>query len=183
MSNDDLEKQLGQAMDGEPTPGAPVDAAFEEPTPSTSKKTLKGAMVAKPVERIAKPVERSAEEAYLQGKLDALTELMAAERGVKVKVANAKAAVEADETPEETVKFRVNLPPEAANLRIDGREYYHGFTYEIPYRQAKSMQDNQARAWQHHEQVAGHRQHAAGVSTSGIHISGQGQVLTNPTAF
>lgn len=177
--SEELDKHLAAAMgEGTPTPGAPIDAAFE-PAPevvSTSKRTLKGAMV-------AQPVPPSREELKLQLKLEILTEMLAEERKAKGKVSASAKAVDEDAEPEETVMFKVFLPPQAANIRVDGFEYYHGFTYDIPIRQAKSMQDIQAQAWRHNEQVMGYRPHAAGVQTSGSHINGAGQQVTNPVGF
>lgn len=179
--SEEIDKHLAAAMgepEGTPTPGAPTDAAFEEPVQSTSKRTLKGAMV-------AKPVPPSMEEMRLQIKLELLKELLAEANAAKGKVSTSAKAKEAleDAEPEETVQFKVWLPPQAANIRLDGFEYYHGFTYDIPIRQAKSMQDIQAQAWRHNEQVMGYRPHAAGVSTNGSHINGLGQQITNPIAF
>jgi hypothetical protein len=180
--SEEIDKHLAAAMgEGTPTPGAPTEAAFDAPEPkSTSKRALKGPMVADTV-KTAPPPEVSREELKLQLKLEILQELLAEKHAADGKVRVDKKVQREAAPPEETVKFRVNLPPQAANIRVDGREYYHGFTYDIPLQQALSMQDIQAQAWRHDEQVQGTRPHAAGARTGGIHINGQGQVMTNPS--
>lgn len=165
MNNDDLDKQLSDAM------GAPA-----EPT-STSKRTLKGPMVADKV--ISEPVRESFEEMKLRAKLEVLQELLAEERSAK-KAVKHDAVVASEREPEEEVEFTVNLPVQSDCLRIDGREYYHGHTYKVRKNQAISMRDNQFTAWKHDEQVQGKRMHPSGFVTSGMTVNPLGQVMSRP---
>lgn len=57
----------------------------------------------------------------------------------------------------ELVEFFVNLPVHAGMIRIDGREYYHGFTYKIRADQRASLADIAGKAWAHDEEVRGQR--------------------------
>ena len=63
----------------------------------------------------------------------------------------------ADEEEAVLIDFQVQLPPHAGSLRIDGREYFHGFTYKVKPRSAATMADMQARAWDHDKEVLGQR--------------------------
>lgn len=184
MSND-IDKHLADAMgDGGD------DGKKEEPKASTSKATLRTpAIVAKPAEEsVAPPPQLAYELLKLEAKNAALMELLAEERALRLagsaidKKLGRHAAVVEDAEPEETVRFKVNLPAQADKIRIDGREYYHGFTYDIPMRQALSMRDIQAQSWRHDDQVRGFTPHSRGSSTSGIHIDGNGNAITNPAA-
>lgn len=181
MSND-IDKHLADAM-GDDAP-APKST-------STSKQTLRTpAVVPAPAaaaapEPVAVPVEPSKAEMYLQMKLDIMKELLAEERalrGTGKRLEKDLGLAAEDKEPEETVRFRVHLPAQADKIRVDGREYYHGFTYDIPLRQAASMRDIQANSWRHDDQVRGFTPHSRGSSTSGIQIDGNGNVLTNPAA-
>jgi hypothetical protein len=64
-----------------------------------------------------------------------------------------KAAVREEERAYELAEqledFTVDLPEYAPMLKINNVGFYHGCTYEIPYSQARSMADIQARAWEH----------------------------------
>lgn len=173
MNNDDLDKKLGDAMGDIGPQEQPA-----EPPPSTSKRTLKGPMVAAPV--ISEPVRESFEEMKLRAKLEVLEDLLREERAARrnVKLDTLKA----DETkePEETVTFTVNLPVQATNLRVDGREYYHGHTYQIRQSQLASFLDMQFMAWKHDEQVRGYRPVAPGFSTGDMSINANGQAISRP---
>jgi hypothetical protein len=61
-----------------------------------------------------------------------------------------------DDTPA-MMEFLVNLPPHAGNIRIDGREFFHGFTYSVSPAQYAALADAQARAWNHDREVMGQR--------------------------
>jgi hypothetical protein len=64
-----------------------------------------------------------------------------------------KAAVREEERAYELAEqledFTVDLPEYAPMIKINNVGFYHGCTYEIPYSQARSMADIQARAWEH----------------------------------
>lgn len=53
--------------------------------------------------------------------------------------------------------FTVNLPEFSHCLTIDGKMYLNGQTYEVPYSMARSMADQQARAWEHDREKDGYR--------------------------
>jgi hypothetical protein len=53
------------------------------------------------------------------------------------------------ELAEQLEDFTVDLPEYAPMIKINNVGFYHGCTYEIPYSQARSMADIQARAWEH----------------------------------
>lgn len=60
--------------------------------------------------------------------------------------------------PEERLCFiRVMLPPFAADVRINGTIYQHGWHGEVPYNLYLSMQDIVARAWDHQYDTEGHK--------------------------
>jgi hypothetical protein len=179
--SEEIDKHLASAMgQDEPAPDTTnlLNDQVPAPVTSTSKRTLKGPVAERVV--IAPPPQPSFAELKMQAKIEVLQEMLAEQKVAEGKVkADKRVAVEAAE-PEEMVQFKVNLPPQAADISVDGREYYHGFTYKLPLRQAIAMQDIQAQAWRHDEQVQGTRKHAAGYRTSGIHINGQGQEMTHP---
>lgn len=52
----------------------------------------------------------------------------------------------ADEALED---FHIDLPEYTPLIKINNVGYYHGCTYEVPYSQARSLADIQARAWEH----------------------------------
>lgn len=64
-----------------------------------------------------------------------------------------KAAVREEERSYELTEqledFTVDLPEYAPMIKINNVGFYHGCTYEVPYSQARSMADMQARAWEH----------------------------------
>ena len=66
-----------------------------------------------------------------------------------------------DKTPAvvkpDLVDFFVNLPVHAGMIRLDGREYYHGFTYKVRADQRASMAEIAGKAWAHDEEVRGQR--------------------------
>lgn len=158
---EDLEKQLAAAM-------------AAEAAPSTSKATLRGALVADKVH--PKPAESQYElEMRLRGEI--LLDLLAKQAAGKDALKDVR-KIERPERPdidEPNVSFKVSLPPQAQNIRLDGMEYYDGFTYDVPPLQAKSMLDIQAQSWKHYRQVRGDNAFADGFRTEGSPISARGQ--------
>lgn len=59
--------------------------------------------------------------------------------------------------PEEMVEVRIDLPPHSGALIIDGRQYFHGFTYKVNASQARSFHDIMDKAWRHEKEVRGER--------------------------
>ncbi len=53
--------------------------------------------------------------------------------------------------------IQINLPPHSSVIRIDGRDYYHGFKYEVPETAVPTFNDIMAQAWKHEEEVRGAR--------------------------
>jgi hypothetical protein len=154
---------------------AGADDAEPLPTPeapkSTSKRTLKGPMVAEPA--VQPEPQLSLAEMRMQMKIEILEEMLREERALKKTVMTHAVTAQVDE---EKVNFTVNLPPQAADIRIDGRVYHHGMTYAVGARQAESMRDIQFLAWKHDEQVQGYRPHASGHRTSHMSINKDGNV-------
>ena len=72
-----------------------------------------------------------------------------------------EAAVKAEETAlsptDRLTDFVVDLPEFTYLIKIDGRDYYHGCSYRVPVRQADSMRDIAARAWEHDWEINGRR--------------------------
>ncbi len=171
MTKKDLDNSLEAAMGNVPPQ--------EQPAESTSKQTLRTPPVVA-AKVISEPKPESFEEMKLRAKLEALQELLAEQMATKKagKAIQAEAAEKAE--PEELVEFTVNLPVQAQNIRLDGREYYHGHTYKIRESQIDTFRDIQSMAWKHDDQVRGYRPHAAGAITSGVHINRAGQVMTRP---
>jgi len=52
---------------------------------------------------------------------------------------------------------KIDLPPHAPDVRIDGRVFQHGLTYKVTAVQAASMREIMFRAWSHEEEVRGQR--------------------------
>lgn len=130
MTDDDLNRALN---------GEAADPAKPE-VKSTSKRALRGP------DKPAAPVDgESIEEMKLRIRSEVLAELLAEQKDKKA------------EPAKEYVDFRVDLPIQSNCIRVDGREYYHGMTYKIEVRQAKSMAEIQARAWAHENEVRGVR--------------------------
>ena len=173
--NDDLDKHLADAM-GAGTPEA--DKGAERPARASKQALRTPALVAEPV--ISEPVPETFEEMKLRAKLEALQELLAEQHKVTkaVKQDTVRAAMEAE--PEEKVDFTVNLPVQATNIRVDGREYYHGHTYKIRKSQQDTFRDIQAMAWRHDDQVRGYRPHADGYRTNNVQVNAQGQAMSRP---
>jgi hypothetical protein len=55
------------------------------------------------------------------------------------------------------VDIFIDLPPHASMLRIDGREFHHGFSYKIPAVQEPTFRDIMDKAWRHEREVSGQR--------------------------
>ena len=72
-------------------------------------------------------------------------------------IKESKAATPSKEATKELVDFFVNLPVHAGMIRVDGREFYHGFTYKIDVRQRDSFAEIAGKAWAHDEEVRGTR--------------------------
>lgn len=182
MSNDDLEKSLNAAMGDLPpqeqpaTDTTPPPVAQEKPR---SKASLRTPPVVAP-KTISEPVPESFEEMKLRAKLEAYKELLAEQMAVKKEGKAIAQKLIDDAPPEELIEFTVNLPVQASNIRLDGREYYHGHTYKIRESQLTTFRDIQSQAWRHDDQVRGYRPHAAGVSTSGVTINRDGQAMSRP---
>jgi len=182
MSNDDLDNAMGEAMGEMPAdpgiPNTPIDALPSETAPEPkkrgrSKKELRTPPIVAPkVEDITPEPQLSYEMLKMQAKIDALQELLIEQRELGTKVMKAEVKARVVEAETDKVDFRVNLPVQAADIKIDGRAYYHGHTYRVGRKQAITMQDIQFNAWKHDEQVQGQRAHAAGIRTKAITIDG-----------
>lgn len=161
--SEDLDKELNDALNA----AAPK---------STAKQTLRTPPVV--AEKVVSEAPRESEaEMYLRIKGEVLADLIREQK----KGHNVLAEVEAKEkAAEEMVDFHVNLPVQAANIRIDGREYYHGHTYKIRVSQVSTFLDIQALAWRHDETVQGQRRHAAGARTGNMAINANGQAMSSP---
>jgi hypothetical protein len=55
------------------------------------------------------------------------------------------------------VDVYVRLPPHASKIQIDGRQYFHGMTYQVTPGQLDTMTEIMGRAWAHEEEVQGQR--------------------------
>lgn len=58
---------------------------------------------------------------------------------------------------DEEMKFKCDLPEHADSIMINGVRYYHGFTYPVPRHVFVSLQDIQARAWDHDADIRGEK--------------------------
>lgn len=169
MSNDhddDIAKAMAAGEDA-PKPAASTPKASLRTPPLVAEKEA-------PI--TAKPRESEAEmELRLKGKiLMDLIQAQATSKSALKDVEKKEKALRGDED-EEPMRFTVNLPPQAQNIRVDGMEYYHGHTYLIAPLQWKSMQDIMARSWLHYRQVRGDAEYAAGFKTGEQAISAAGQ--------
>jgi hypothetical protein len=88
----------------------------------------------------------------------------------------------------------VNLAPYAAYVMLDGVAYYHGLTYSMPYGQARVLDDQCWRSWEHqHEIDTGHKRTAdlsrrrvsrlLGPGDEGLTIGAPGQKVNTRTAL
>jgi hypothetical protein len=71
-----------------------------------------------------------------------------------------RAEIEMAEGDDEIVEIVIDLPRYAHRMTIDGMEYYHGLTYEVPQRKYRSMLDTMARSWEHNREIHGDRRQA-----------------------
>ncbi len=55
------------------------------------------------------------------------------------------------------VDVRIDLPAHAGALIVDGRQYFHGFTYKVKPEQAVAFRDMMDKAWRHEKEVRGER--------------------------
>lgn len=53
------------------------------------------------------------------------------------------------------VSFTVDLPAYAANILINRRPYWHGHSYDVPIHLARTLADEQFKAWRHDDQIDG----------------------------
>lgn len=53
------------------------------------------------------------------------------------------------------VEVTVDMAPYAAFLMLDGTQYYHGYTYKVPFRVACVILEQMQRTWQHQDQIDG----------------------------
>lgn len=182
MSNDDLNKSLNEAMGNVPEqelpPATSADPAVNARAQSKAKANLRTPPLV--AEKVSEPVRESEAELRMRIKLEVLQELLAEQVKVKREGKAIHAAAVEEAEPEELVNFTVNLPVQATNIRIDGREYYHGHTYKIRVSQLDTFRDIQSLAWRHDDQVRGYRPHPGGARTNGVHINREGQVMTSP---
>lgn len=62
-----------------------------------------------------------------------------------------------DVAPYEIVSVTVELPPQAGDIRIDGRVFQHNGKYNVTAAQAESLNDIMYRAWSHYREVRGEK--------------------------
>ena len=61
------------------------------------------------------------------------------------------------EPDEQYEDYTVDLPEYTPFIKINNVIYFHGITYEVSYKKARSMADLQARAWEHDREKDGKR--------------------------
>lgn len=160
---EDFDKTLADAM------------ASDTPKQGTSKATLRTpplvAAKAEPEVAVSAPPRETEVEMGLRLKGEILMDLLQQQASGKnaLKDVEKTARPQRPDIDEPDVIFTVDLPPQANNIRLDGKEYYNGHRYPVPPLQAKSMLDIQARAWLHYRQVRGDKEYAAGFQTSAPH--------------
>lgn len=57
-----------------------------------------------------------------------------------------------------TVEVKINLPPQAGDIRMDGRVFSHGGAYKIREDQMPTINEIQFRAWSHYREVKGEKE-------------------------
>lgn len=57
----------------------------------------------------------------------------------------------------EMVEILIDLPPQAADIRVDGRVFQHNGRYKVREDQAISLQEIMYRAWSHYREVKGEK--------------------------
>lgn len=53
------------------------------------------------------------------------------------------------------VHVTVDIAQFAANIMLDGVQYFHGFTYEVPHRVRLVLMEQMQRTWQHQDEIDG----------------------------
>ena len=100
----------------------------------------KSALRAKAQEAVKTQMAEDAADAYLE-------QCMAEERRL--------AGLDKDELNTEEVKVTIDLPEFAASIRLNSRDYFHGFTYTVPMHVYESMAEIMNNAWEHQSEIEG----------------------------
>jgi hypothetical protein len=68
---------------------------------------------------------------------------------------------------EQTEDVQINIAPYVANeklkaccISLDGRLFFHGLVYQVPYSVARTLEDIMARTWEHEREIKGDRRKA-----------------------
>lgn len=60
-----------------------------------------------------------------------------------------------DGVKDEMVDVTIDLAEHSDNIKLDGRQYWHGRTYPVPRHVADTLRDIMARGWNHQDEVDG----------------------------
>ncbi len=160
-NRDDAEETFIELGDDEPTPE--LDAAAPAPEP------------AKPRRRRAEPAVTASEEEPRLHPILSNADVLAARAKAKARLdkerhaAAMKAVEEAeaerlrveeglvtgDGAKDELVEMTLDLAQHSQNITLNGRPYWHGFTYKVPRHVADTLRDIQAQGWKHQDVVDG----------------------------
>ena len=67
------------------------------------------------------------------------------------------------------VHVTIDMAPFLRHIMIDGTQYFHGYTYEVPWKRAAVLYEQMQRSWHHQDEIEGrgrseaYRQHGKNV--------------------
>ena len=85
-----------------------------------------------------------------------------------------------DPVMDESVRVRIDLPEFAAYLSLNGRQYWHGHSYEQPRHVTNTLREMQQRAWDHQAEIDGKSKNAAYRKPLDTRVSGSGAIQNAP---
>ena len=121
-------------------------------------------------------IDRRVDAAHLSDEDRAAIKAKAREHVAKKRKDKAEAELLAKEIREEEIAYnpaeqiedvQINIPPfvaaeklHGACISLDGRLFFHGLVYPVPYGVARVLEDVMARSWEHEREIHGDRRKA-----------------------
>ena len=70
--------------------------------------------------------------------------------------ADEMARLRREQIPEDQfVQVTIQVAPFIPNIMIDGVQFFHGYTYDVPQKQAMVLYEQMQRSWQHQDEIDG----------------------------
>lgn len=60
-----------------------------------------------------------------------------------------------DQVKDELISITMDLAQHSDKVTINGRPYWHGFTYDVPRHVADTLRESMSRGWQHQDEIDG----------------------------